>query len=171
MITIFGRLLRHALAPMRQPALNDAVLQRLSDAVAASERQHSGQIRVCVESRLPVSYLRRPHDIKRIVRQRAVSQFAKLRVWDTEHNNGVLIYLQLAERSIEIVADRGIQRQVSPQAWQDIVSAMVEPLRRGDQEGALLLAIAQVGQLLAAHFAPDANQTAGNELPDPPSVE
>jgi uncharacterized membrane protein len=171
MVTIFGRLLRHALAPMRQPALNDAVLQRLSEAVAASERQHNGQIRVCVESRLPVSYLRRPHDIKRIVRQRAVSQFAKLRVWDTEHNNGVLIYLQLAERSIEIVADRGIQRQVQPQAWQDIVSAMVEPLRRGDQEGALLQAIGQVGQLLAAHYPPDASQTAGNELPDPPSVE
>ena len=171
MFTILGRLFRHALAPMRLPTLSNDALNRLSSAVASSERAHSGQIRVCVESRLPVSYLRRPHDIKRIVRQRAAAQFAKLRVWDTEDNNGVLIYLQLAERCIEIVADRGIQRRVSQEAWQAIVAAMVEPLRRGEQEAALKLAIEQVGQLLAQHFPPEFGRPEGNELPDHPAVE
>jgi uncharacterized membrane protein len=171
MFTILGRLLRHTFAPMRHPVLSDEALNRLSSAVAFSEREHGGQIRVCVESRLPASYLRRSHDIKRIVRQRAAAQFAKLRVWDTEHNNGVLIYLQLAERSIEIVADRGLQRRVSQETWQAIVAAMVDPLRRGEQEAALKLAIEQVGQLLAQHFPPEYGRPDGNELPDRPSVE
>ena len=76
--------------------------------MAASERRHSGEIRVCVEAGLPLSYLWRDAT----ARERAVTMFGKLRVWDTEHNNGVLIYLLLAEHAIEIVADRGLNRHV-----------------------------------------------------------
>ena len=166
MNSFLPRLLRHALAPLRQPALSDQTLDRLSQAVSTSEKKHGGQIRVCVESRLPTSYLRRPHDMKRIVRQRAVSQFGKLRVWDTEQNNGVLIYLQLAERRIEIVADRAIQRKVGSKPWESIVAAMVEPLRRGNCEGALMLAIGEVSNVLAAHFPRTGTESGANELPD-----
>ena len=80
--------------------------------MAASERRHSGEIRVCVEAGLPLSYLWRGAT----ARERAVTMFGKLRVWDTEHNNGVLIYLLLAEHRIEIVADRGLNRHVERRA-------------------------------------------------------
>ena len=80
--------------------------------VAASEARHSGQIRICVEAGLPFSYLwrhvRRGVPLRQVIRQRAVTMFGKLRVWDTERNNGVLIYLLLAEHAIELVADRGL---------------------------------------------------------------
>jgi uncharacterized membrane protein len=83
-------------------ALDAAALTRLEQHVATSETRHSGEIRLCVEAGLPLSYLWR----NATARQRAVTMFGKLRVWDTEHNNGVLIYLLLAEHAIEIVADR-----------------------------------------------------------------
>ena len=80
-------------------------VERLRERVAASERRHSGEIRICVEAGLPLSYLWRGLS----ARDRAITMFGKLRVWDTEHNNGVLIYLLLAEHAIEIVADRGLE--------------------------------------------------------------
>ncbi|HEY6356078.1 MAG TPA: TPM domain-containing protein, partial [Burkholderiaceae bacterium] len=84
-------------------AIGPDVVRRLQQRVQSSERQHSGEIRVCVEAGLPLSYLWRGLG----ARDRAVTMFGKLRVWDTAHNNGVLIYLLLAEHAIEIVADRG----------------------------------------------------------------
>jgi len=84
------------------------VFERLTQRVAASERRHSGEVRICVEAGLPLSYLRRDAT----PRERAIAMFSKLRVWDTENNNGVLIYLLLAEHAIEIVADRGIDAKV-----------------------------------------------------------
>eukprot|EP01034_Spumella_vulgaris_P014511 gene14511-18528_t len=80
------------------------LLERLRQRVAASEKRHSGEIRIYVEAGLPTSYLLR----NATARERAVAMFGKLRVWDTEHNNGVLVYLLLAEHAIEIVADRGL---------------------------------------------------------------
>ncbi|MEP7302878.1 MAG: TPM domain-containing protein, partial [Caldimonas sp.] len=89
-----ARLLKHRLVDEgdTRRALPDAALRRIEAHVAASEARHSGQIRVCVEAGLPFGYLRRGAT----ARERAVAMFAKLRVWDTEHNNGVLIYLLLA---------------------------------------------------------------------------
>src|SRR4029453_19375983 len=95
-------------------AIGPALLERLRQRVAASERRHSGEIRLCVEAGLPLSYLWR--DLS--ARERALTMFGKLRVWDTEHNNGVLIYLLLAEHAIEIVADRGLDRRVPRAPWQ-----------------------------------------------------
>ena len=86
-------------------AIPPALAQRLAERVAASERRHSGEIRLYVEAGLPLSYLWRDAT----PRERAVAMFGKLRVWDTEHNNGVLVYLLLAEHAIEIVADRGLR--------------------------------------------------------------
>ena len=94
--------------------------------------------------------------------------FGKLRVWDTAHNNGVLVYLLLAERRIEIVADRGLNIHVGAAQWQQISAAMAEAFRAGQFEAGLNQAIDAVDALLAQHYAIDAAQPNPNELPDKP---
>lgn len=145
-------------------ALDALALQRIEVRVAASERRHSGEIRVCVEAGLPLSYLWRDA----AARERAVMLFGKLRVWDTAHNNGVLVYLLLAEHRIEIVADRGLNVHVSAAQWQQINAAMAEAFRAGQFEAGLNQAIAAVDALLTRHFAIDAAQPNPNELSDKP---
>jgi uncharacterized membrane protein YgcG len=145
-------------------ALDRAALERLEARVAASDRRHSGEIRLCVEAGLPLSYLWRGAS----VRERAVTMFGKLRVWDTEHNNGVLIYLLLAEHAIEIVADRGVARVVPQSHWDGLVQQMREAFRAGRFEDGLAQAIAEVDRLLLAHFPLGAGQANPNELPDRP---
>jgi uncharacterized membrane protein len=102
------------------------------------------------------------------VRERALMMFGKLRVWDTEHNNGVLIYLLLAERAIEIVADRGLTRHVSVQQWQQIAATMSAAFRAGQFEAGLNQAIDAVDALLVQHFALAPGAANPNELPDAP---
>jgi uncharacterized membrane protein len=143
-------------------ALGPEALLRLEQRVAASERRHSGEIRLCVEAGLPLSYLWRDAT----PRQRAVTMFGKLRVWDTEQNNGVLIYLLLAEHAIEVVADRGLARAVPPETWQQLVAGMREAFRAGRFEDGLAQAVDRVDALLVAHFPLAAGQANPNELPD-----
>jgi uncharacterized membrane protein len=143
-------------------ALGPEALQRLEQRVATSERRHSGEIRLCVEAGLPLSYLWRGAT----ARQRAVTVFGKLRVWDTEHNNGVLIYLLLAEHAIEVVADRGLARAVPPETWQQLVGGMRQAFRAGRFEDGLAQAVDRVDALLVAHFPLAAGQANPNELPD-----
>lgn len=143
-------------------ALGADALARLEDRVAASERQHSGEIRLCVEAGLPLSYLWQDAT----PRQRAITMFGKLRVWDTEHNNGVLIYLLLAEHAIEIVADRGLTQRVPQSTWDTLVAGMRENFRAGRFEQGLAQAVDAVDGLLKAHFALGAGQANPNELPD-----
>lgn len=145
-------------------ALGPVALQRLETRVRASEARHGGEIRVCVEAGLPLSYLWRGLT----ARDRAVTLFGKLRVWDTEANNGVLIYLLLAEHAIEIVADRGLNRHVSPAQWQAIVAGMREAFRAGHFEDGLNAAIDAVDALLTRHFALAPGAANPNELPDAP---
>jgi len=143
-------------------ALGPEALQRLEQRVAASERRHSGEIRLCVEAGLPLSYLWRGAT----ARQRAVTMFGKLRVWDTEANNGVLIYLLLAEHAIEVVADRGLARAVPPETWRQLVAGMSEAFRAGRFEEGLAAAVDRVDALLVAHFPLAEGQANPNELPD-----
>ena len=143
-------------------ALGAAALQRLQARVAASEKGHSGEIRLCIEAGLPLSYLWRNAS----ARQRAVTMFGKLRVWDTEHNNGVLIYLLLAEQQIEIVADRGLSNRVPQAHWDTVLSDMRQAFRRRQFEEGLGQAIAAVDVLLARHFPLAAGEFNPNELPD-----
>ena len=147
-------------------ALQPEVVERLQQRVAASERQHSGEIRICVEAGLPLSYLWRGL----AARDRAITLFGKLRVWDTEYNNGVLIYLLLAEHAIEIVADRGLNAHVNPTQWQAIVDTMREAFRAGRHERGLQAAIDAVDALLRRHFALAPGQANPNELPDAPQL-
>ncbi len=143
-------------------ALKPEALARLEARVAAAERKHSGEIRLCVEAGLPLSYLWR----NATPRQRAVTMFGKLRVWDTELNNGVLIYLLLAEHAIEIVADRGVARVVPQSTWDGLVVAMREQFRAGRFEAGLAQAVGAVDALLTQHYALAPGQHNPNELPD-----
>jgi uncharacterized membrane protein len=143
-------------------ALDAAALRRLEARVAASENRHSGEIRLCVEAGLPLSYLWRGAT----ARQRAVAMFGKLRVWDTEHNNGVLIYLLLAEHAIEIVADRGVAKHVPQAHWDGLVADMRKAFGAGRFEEGLAQAVDAVDTLLAQHFALVHGQLNHNELPD-----
>ena len=161
------RLWRHRWAEARlHSVLPEALSEQLARQVADSERRHTGQVRICVEAGLPAAYVWR----KASARERAVALFGKLGVWDTEDNNGVLIYLLLADRSIEIVADRGLARQVPPGTWDGVVAGMGEALRTGEYNRALTHALEEVTALLATHFAPGAAgvDPYGNELPNAP---
>ena len=144
------------------------MLARLQRRVAASEQRHSGEIRICVEAGLPLSYLWRGAP----ARERAVTMFGKLRVWDTEHNNGVLIYLLLADHAIEIVADRGLDRHVDDRQWQAMVARMAEAFRDKRYEDGLTQALEETSALLMTYFAvADTGQPNPNELPDSPVLQ
>ena len=155
-------------------AIPPDMLKRLAQRVAASERRHSGEVRICVEASLPASYVWRlgsDTSIGALSRQRAVMMFGKLRVWDTEHNNGVLIYLLLAEHAIEIVADRGLTKHVSAAQWQKMVAHMSAAFKVGQYEEGLTEALAEISAVLMQHFAMDGATGAAvnpNELPDNP---
>jgi hypothetical protein len=138
--------------------------ERLGRRVAASEKRHTGEIRIYVEAGLPLSYLWRDAS----PRERAVAMFGKLRVWDTEQNNGVLIYLLLAEHAIEIVADRGLSRHVPPEEWRRIVAHMSSAFKEGRFEDGLTQALEEVSALLVQHFPLAPGGADGNELPDEP---
>jgi uncharacterized membrane protein len=129
-------------------ALPQAAQERLERRIAASEQRHTGEVCICVEASLPTSYLLRGAS----ARERAVAMFGKLRVWDTEHNNGVLIYLLLAEHAIELVADRGLNRHVDAQRWQAVVAQLSQALRHGDVEDGLTTALEEVSAVLVTHF-------------------
>lgn len=138
--------------------------QRLSLRVSDSERLHCGEIRLCIEAAMPPSYTERNAP----PRERALSLFGKLRVWDTEANNGVLIYLLLAEHAIEIVCDRAIARAVPQAQWDALAARLGAALKEGRVEPGLAEAIDAVDTLLRTHFAGSAGGMRDNELPDRP---
>ncbi len=142
------------------------LLDRLAARVAASEQRHGGQIRIHAEAGLPWSYLWRDAT----PRERALTLFGKLGVWDTEANNGVLIYLLLAERAIEIVADRGLARHVPDAHWREVVRRMGHAFREGRFEDGLGQAVDEVSALLEQHFPDGASSDQRNELPDRPTL-
>ncbi len=162
------RLLRHRWvddADLRR-ALPAKVLASLQAQVAASEQRHSGEICLHIETGLPWRAVWRGTT----ARERAVALFGKLRVWDTEHNNGVLIYLLMADNAIELVADRGLMRKVPQATWEALVARMGDAFREGQFERGLRQAIEQVSTLLEQHFPLAPGQANPNELPDVPGL-
>jgi uncharacterized membrane protein len=159
-----GRIARHRWHDERllRRRLDTAALARLQAALAASEARHSGQIRVCVEASLPWGALWR----QATPRQRALALFSDLGVWDTEANNGVLVYLLMAEKAIEIVADRAVARVVPASQWAELLAGMQAEFGAGRFETGLAGAIAAVDGVLSAHFARAPGQAQANELPD-----
>lgn len=145
-------------------AFPPTALHAIEQAIRTSEAGHAGQIRFVVEGALDGAPLFRGQS----ARERALDVFSQLRIWDTEHNNGVLIYLLLADRDVEIVADRGIDAHVGSGGWESICAAMETAFRSGDFERGVMHGIAAVAQHLAVHFPQDGSQP--NELPDAPVV-
>ena len=148
-------------------AIPDDMALRLAQRVAASEGRHTGEIRLCVEAALPMAYVWRSGAASPLgeqVRQRALSWFGRLAVWDTEHNNGVLIYLLLAERAIEVVADRALTQRVDHAVWQAMVQRLGSRLHEGAFEDGLTEALEEVSALLVAHFPLESGALRPNEL-------
>ncbi|HEX7813616.1 TPM domain-containing protein [Dyella sp.] len=141
------------------------LLDEVSALVAKGEKTHRGEIRVAIEARLsPLGVLG-----GQTVRARAEEVFCRLRVWDTEHNNGVLLYILLAERRIEIVVDRGIARYVDEAAWKDICQAMLARFAHQDWRLGLIEGVTSTQRLLAEYF-PAAGSKHRDELPDDPVI-
>jgi uncharacterized membrane protein len=161
-----GRLVRHLLTtPWRmRRAFPPHTMRAIEAAIRESETTHFGEIRFAVEAALdPMALLQ-----GRSAHERAVEVFSQLRVWDTERNNGVLIYLLLADRDVEIVADRGIHRDVGPPGWDKICREMEQAFKKEDFELGVVSGIHAIAEHLARHYpASGANV---NELPDKPIV-
>jgi len=147
------RFWRHAFHDERdvQWAFPETAMNRIETAIVAAEGTHRGQIGVAIEAALPLVRVLRKHT----PRERALEVFGSLRVWDTDENNGVLIYLLLADRDVEIVADRGIHRSVGPDAWEAICRRMEEAFRAGHYLEGVEKGIGEIAVLLAQHFPGD----------------
>ncbi|MGE5757993.1 MAG: TPM domain-containing protein [Sideroxydans sp.] len=139
-----------------------AALNRITQTIAEVEQTHAGQIRFAVEAALDV----RPLLAGQSARERAIEVFSQLRVWDTEHNNGVLIYLLLADRDVEIVADRGVHAKLGQATWETVCHEMEAAFRQGRFEEGVIAGIRSVGSHLARHYPQVGTKV--NELPDQP---
>lgn len=161
-----GRITRHLLQHhwRARRVFPQSVLDRIERAIKQSEAAHSGQIRFVVEGALDGRLLFRNQH----ARERALDVFSHLRIWDTAHNNGVLIYLLLADRDVEIIADRGIDAKVGAAGWERICRTMEAQFSSGQFERGVIDGIAAVSRELAKHFPPAGPHP--NELPDEPVV-
>jgi uncharacterized membrane protein len=139
-------------------------LNAIDRAIKASEAGHVGQIRFAVEGALDIVPLFKGQS----TRERAIDVFSHLRIWDTEHNNGVLIYLLLADRAVEIVADRGIHAKVGSQEWEKICREMEIAFQQEDYKKGVVRGIQAVSQHLVKHYPFGGDDR--NELPDKPVV-
>ena len=160
------RWIRHAFTPpwRWRVLFPKAALIDIEKAVKHSEHQHGGELRFAVENTLALGKVWRGIS----ARQRAIELFANLRVWDTEENSGVLIYLLLADREVHIVADRGIARRVLQTEWDAVAETMRREFLRGDFLRGSLQGIERITLLLSAHFPPGADDR--NELPNKPVI-
>ena len=139
-------------------------LRNIEKAISASEKTHAGEIRFVVEAGL------HPYEIlcKKTPKKRAIELFGHLNIWDTQHNNGVLIYLLLADRDVEIVADRGIHEHVGHEDWEEICRKMEVLFRKGEFEAGVLQGVAEISAHLEKHFPQ--NDASKNEVSNKPIV-
>lgn len=159
-----ARVIRHVVGARSaaRRAFTPEVMRAIAEAIRAGESRHQGEIRFAVEAALPLSYLRRGA----VPRERALMVFSKLRVWDTEHNTGVLVYVDFADHDVEIVADRGIARRVGAERWEGICRAIEADFRAGRWREGAVAGIDAIHDALAT-VVPAAGGPA-NELPDAP---
>lgn len=158
------RLLRHLLTPLWLVRLRypQALLSQIEQRITKFESNHAGELRFVVEHALE------PGDLLAGLtsRERALEIFGLLRVWDTEHNNGVLIYVLHAEHAVEIITDRGLARLVPQADWDALCRQVETQFRAGNHAAGALGAIEGAAQLMARHF-PSVGEKP-NELPDQP---
>ena len=162
----FKRFARHLATDERavRRAFSREALARIEAAIGAGEKNHAGQVRFVVEAALPLALVLN----RQTPRERALDVFGRLRIWDTEGNSGVLVYLLLADRRVEIVADRGIHRQVGDAQWRSICQTMESAFRERRFEDGAVAGIDAVSALLSRHFP--RHGASANELPDQPIV-
>lgn len=162
------RWFRHVLASRRYHArfFPAATLDAIQAAIAASEKLHGAEIRFAIEGSLEPGEIRHG----KTPRSRALEVFATLGVWDTAANNGVLIYVLLADKDVEIVADRGYNLRVTTDEWADICHAMERLFQAGDYKAGALEGVRRVGDILATHFPPVPGGRDEDELPNRPAV-
>lgn len=160
------RIFKHMMTAERhvRKIFNTSQLEHIANAIKASETQHSGEIRVAVESSLELQPLLQ----QQTPRQRAIEVFSELHVWDTQLNNGVLIYVLLADHAIEIVADRGIHTKVNNTYWEGLCRQIELSFAQGQFEAGVMNCISAVGEKLIEHFPHSGGGK--NELPDTPVV-
>ena len=160
------RITRHLATTQGQVnrAFPRAALNAIEQAIKTSETTHTGEVRFVVEGALDGA----PLFSGQTAKERALALFSQLRIWDTEHNTGVLIYLLLADRAVEIVADRGIHAKAGPRAWVAICHEMEAAFKAAKFESGAVSGIQAVTRQLVAHFPAGANNA--NELPDKPLV-
>ena len=165
--TVWQRFLRHLATDhgSARRAFPQAGLDRIEAAVADGERRHRGQVRFVVEASLPL--VRVLHGVT--PRERALEVFGATRVWDTEENCGVLIYVLLADRAVEIVADRGVHAHVGAAAWSAVCRRMEEAFGARRFGDGALAGVTEVNALLVRHYPRDGGGGT-NELPDKPLV-
>jgi uncharacterized membrane protein YgcG len=159
-----GRLIRHLCTTRwnTRARFSPAVLDAIAQAIGECEDRHGGEIRFIVETALDLPELWR--DLP--PRQRALQLFGQFGVWDTLHNNGVLVYVLMADRDVEIVADRGIAQHVSQAEWQGVCRQMEGHFRAGRFREGAVIGILAVGSLLGKHFP--GRRASDNELPNQP---
>jgi hypothetical protein len=162
----FKRIFKHLLMTRWQVAraFPRGTLNAIENAIEASETAHAGEIRFALEGALEGAPLFNGQS----ARERAIDVFSQLRVWDTRHNNGLLIYVLLADRAVEIVADRGIHDKVSSGEWSQVCRQMEAAFKQSKYERGVVAGVQAVTRHLAAHFP--AHGQGGNELPDAPVV-
>lgn len=162
----FGRVWRHfaMTKASAKRAFPPATLDAITTAVMTGEQQHRGEIRLVVEKSLPLAAVWAGVTN----RQRALAMFAECGVWDTADNSGVLIYVNLAERKVDIVADRGIDGCIDCATWQAVCTTMTAGFARGNFHDSTLAAIAAVNDLLRTHFPATGDRP--NDLPDRPMM-
>lgn len=163
---MIARVLRHLFPPSVRRRLSDAALARITAAIEAGEATHTGEVCFAVEAALPWDDARRGKS----PRDRAHEVFAQLRVWDTEANNGVLLYLLLADHAIEIVADRGFEGRVDAAVWQAACDDVQARLRDGAFEAAIVLGVERLSSILAAAYPRGPGVIDRDELPNRPTV-
>ena len=158
------RFWRHvAMTPAKaRRAFTDSTMDKIALAIADGERRHRGEVCFVIEPELTTAQLWQGLS----VRARAREVFVAQGVWNTEENNGVLVYVLLADESVEIVADRGVDARVSSSEWKAVVDAMDAHFREGRHEEGALAGVNGVGELLARHF-PDTGE-GRNQIPDRP---
>jgi len=160
------RLTRHLLTPdwRVRHIFPRATMTAIAEAIRAAESGHGGEIRFAVEASLEPWALMRGMS----PRERAIEVFSELRVWDTQHNNGVLIYVLLADHAVEIVADRGIHAHEGADTWSAICRQIETAFRQADYRAGALLGVEAVARALKQHFPHRGGHP--NELPDEPAV-
>ncbi len=164
----WSRFVRHAVASQRgtRELFSPDAMERLQRRIATGEATHRGELRLIVESALPLRKVRRGMN----TRQRALDLFGTFRVWDTEENNGVLLYINVADRKLEVVADREAARRIGDPHWQAVCNVAQQAFREGDFERGVTEALESIHRVLATTFPANIDGQRRNELPDAPVV-